>query len=174
MRKFMIISAFALGSALTPALLHAQDAAAPAASAAPSGPFTMTTDQKTQYDGWAAGEKTKYDAWPSAQQEYFWSLDADQQKGWWALNETQRGQVLAMTPDQRAQVWPSIVAQVKGRATASAAPAAAAKPTAAAEPAPQATAPGGAGEAYASADTGKTYPVCSRTITDSCRNRNGV
>jgi hypothetical protein len=127
MKTFMSIGAFALATAALPVAAQAQTAApaAPAASAAtpaqaPAGPFTMTTAQKAQYDRWASDLKAKYDAWPSGQQEYFWSLGPDEQQGWWALSDVQRGQVLAMTPDQRAQVWPSIVAQVKGRATASA------------------------------------------------------
>ncbi len=198
MRKMIFISALALSTASLPVALHAQAAATPpAADAAPAGPFSMTTEQKGQYDGWPADLKAKYDAWPSAQQEYFWSLNADQQKGWWAMNDTQRGQVYAMTPDQRAQIWPSIVAQVQGRASASASasatgstpPAPTADPSSAmasnsaAAPAPMqgsdsgmsGTAMANNGQYASNTDaTPKKYPVCSRTVTDSCRNRNGV
>jgi hypothetical protein len=200
MRKIMSISAFALAVATLPAALHASDCRRrPPPAAAPAGPFTMTTEQKGQYDTWPADLKAKYDAWPSAQQEYFWSLNADQQKGWWALNDTQRGQVYAMTPDQRSQIWPSIVAQVQGRRhrrrrAALRPPRQRARMPAAVLRArwpPMMPAAGpcrctvqrrGHGQRSGRWQPvcvqrrchAQEVPVCSRTVTDSCRNRGGV
>ncbi|MBA4355386.1 MAG: hypothetical protein C0409_11910 [Novosphingobium sp.] len=167
-------------------------------STSPTGSPTGTayapaSDQQSQIDTWPAEQKTKYQAWPSTYQEYFWTLDPDQQKGWWALTDEQKSQVYAMTPEQRLQVWPAIVAQVNGKPApaGSASPATPAQPApgagTAATPAEPATPPtdGMAAGTVSSSTTGnmsappaeamnKKYPICSKTITDSCRNRGGV
>lgn len=173
-----------------------QDTTAPTAAA----PFAPAADQQAQIDAWPAEQKTKYAAWPSTYQEYFWTLDAEQQKGWWALTDEQKGQVYAMTPDQRTQVWPSIVAQVNGQSAA----ATATPPANPAQPAAGGMAENGAIDALKdamTADAGaaatatekstassgtmmasnaepaaaaKDYPLCSKTVQDSCRNRGGV
>ncbi|MFY7838592.1 MAG: hypothetical protein ACOVQ0_20145 [Novosphingobium sp.] len=175
-----------------------QDTTAPVEAA----PFAPAADQQAQIDAWPAEQKTKYAAWPSTYQEYFWTLDAEQQKGWWALTDEQKGQVYAMTPDQRTQVWPSIIAQVNGQSASAAtmppangaqpAPSSMAENRAVEAPKDAMTADAGAaatatGNAPASDTVGtmmasnaapsaaaKEYPICSKTVQDSCRNRGGV
>ncbi len=171
-----------------------------AADPSTAAPYTLRPEEQSQMDAWPAEQKSKYAAWPANQQEYFWTLDEGQQKGWWALTDEQRGQVYAMTPEQRAQVWPSITAQVNGQ-SASAAGTVPAQPMQDkpgstgimadaggaqsamidAEPGSEQTAGASAGastgaEMASNAGTAspKDYPLCSKTIKDSCRNRGGV
>lgn len=181
-----------------PATSTMPDSTAPTAAA----PFAPAADQQAQIDAWPAEQKAKYAAWPSTYQEYFWTLDAEQQKGWWALTDEQKGQVYAMTPDQRTQVWPSIVAQVNGQSASAAtmppangaqpAPGGMAENRGVDAPKDAMTADAGAaatatGNAPASDTVGtmmasnaapsaaaKKYPICSKTVQDSCRNRGGV
>lgn len=173
-----------------PATMQTTMSSTPDAQASANETFAMSGEQKTQYGTWPSAERTKYDAWPVTQQEYFWSLNAEQQKGWWALTDTQRGQIYAMSPAQRAQVWPQITSQVKGPSSASATsasqPRADAAVDAAAMPQNQTYADN---TARSSLDNGrmnaapagpmasdapaKTYPLCTRTLQDSCRNPGG-
>lgn len=189
MRRFFTTSAIALVISASPVALLAQtmpqspDAtsptgtqdtmnAPPASSADPApanpaptpqagAPYTPGPAEMSQMDTWPADKKTKYQAWPADYQQYFWTLDADQQKGWWALTDEQKAQVFAMSPEDRAKVWPTIVGQVNG------APA----PQSATPAAPPAESLGASASAGSAAN--KTYPVCSKTVTDGCRNRGG-
>lgn len=187
MRALLATSALALAAAAFPVSLSAQGVIPPSTESTASADigasadvtFTPAPDQQLEIDAWPVEQKGKYAAWPASHQEYFWSLDADQRKGWWALTAEQKAQVYAMTPDQRAQVWPSIVAQVNGQAV---------PPAAATPPVESAAAPAASGAMSADAaasvpannmariasSAGKTYPLCSKTVTDSCRNPGGV
>lgn len=187
MRRFLAMSALALTLTASPAALIAQtmpDTTSPtgsqnATSAPPTAGATAYTpgpSEMSQMDTWPAEQKAKYQAWPADYKEYFWTLDADQQKGWWALTDEQKSQVFAMAPDERAKIWPTIVGQVTGQSMASANPMPAS---------PTATPPASASMDSAPASSGamatppatamnKTYPLCSKTVTDSCRNRGGV
>lgn len=204
MRTLFAASALALAIASAPTIVSAQsttpatpDSTAPTATqdtTAPTtatGTFSPTPDQQSQIDAWAAEQKTRYNAWPSTYQEYFWTLEPDQQKGWWALTDEQKAQIYAMTPEQRTQVWPSIVAQISGRAVPSSGATPAqpnpgmGEPATPATPAQPATPPSRGMSSMDSSTTGnmtpppasamnEKYPVCSKTVTDSCRNRGGV
>ncbi len=202
MRRFFTASALALIISASPAALIAQtmpqttttmpDATsptgeqdmgttAPAPTPAPAASsFSPGPAEMSKMDTWPAEQKAKYKAWPSSYQEYFWTLDADQQKGWWALTDEQKSQIYAMSPEQRTQVWPTIVGQVNGQSAS----ATGAMP---ATPATPARAEAGMASTMdkPAASTGnmasppaqamnKTYPLCSKTVTDSCRNRGGV
>lgn len=194
MRRFLVMSALALSMTASPAALMAQalpqtpttmpDATSPvggqdamnAPSTAAGGTFTPGPSEMSQMDTWPAEQKAKYQAWPADYKEYFWTLDADQQKGWWALTDEQKSQVFAMAPDERAKVWPTIVGQVTGQRTASAAPMPAnpaGTPSTSSGMDSQPAADGAMATPPATA-MNKTYPVCSKTVTDSCRNRGGV
>lgn len=191
MRNILKASVFAIAMASMPMTLSAQSTMpsdTPAATEQAPSAYTPRPEEQSQMDTWPAEQKSKYAAWPAGQQEYFWTLDEEQQKGWWALTSEQKGQVLAMTPDQRTQIWPSIVAQVNGQ-SASAAPAAPANPAQpnagpktagmAENQMPENTAQPGTNGMMADAGSSATaspkdYPVCSKTVKDSCRNRSGV
>lgn len=200
MRHFLAASALALAISASPGVLTAQttttQAAVPDSPSLIGTAYAPTPVEQSQIDTWPAEQKAKYQAWPSTYQEYFWTLDPDQQKGWWALTEEQKAQVYVMTPEQRTQVWPAIVAQVKGQPASAggATPATPAQPSPSegmaaqpATPAQPATSPVQAAPPASSADSStgnmtappaealnKKYPVCSKTVTDSCRNRGGV
>ena len=183
MRRFLAMSALALTLTASPAALIAQtmpDTTSPtgsqnATSAPPTAGATAYTpgpSEMSQMDTWPAEQKAKYQAWPADYKEYFWTLDADQQKGWWALTDEQKSQVFAMAPDERAKIWPTIVGQVTGQSMASATPPAPSNPASASMD--SAPASSGAMATPPATAMNKTYPVCSKTVTDSCRNRGGV
>jgi hypothetical protein len=193
MKNFFGISALALAAAIMPATLLAQSAtdAPPTASSAMEAPsasttFTMNAEQKAQYETWPSDVKAKYDAGSAAEQEYAWSLDADQMKGWNLLSQAQRNQIVKLSADERTKVWAQIKSQMGG-SSAAGTNALAQADMAAAAPAGADMASGATdqGTAMASADnsatpppaldgTQKKYPVCTKKIQDSCRNRGGV
>jgi hypothetical protein len=155
---------------------------------------TMSADQKTMYDAWSPTQRTDYDAWPNDYKSYYWTLNTEQQKGYWALTPDQRGQIYKMTPEQRQVAWRSVVQQLAGQTPTTppgqANPPGAGVPTTGV-PDPQMAEqsvrpampadPSYQGGPYKGALTpppatamGKEYPICSKTVTDSCRNRGGV
>lgn len=163
----------------------------------------MSSEEKSAYDAWPADKRTSYDSWNSEYQAYFWSLSPSQQTGWFALTDEQRKQVYDMPPASRAAAWASIEQQLAGTSDAAAPPFAATgmtpSPEAAAAPPMNADAAAmadqsnptgaqagamGAADAGASSDPAlsappaeamnKTYPKCTRTLQDNCRNPGGV
>jgi len=198
MRKLFLASAaaVALACGATAAIGQAPEAAAS------SPPATLTAEQQASYVGWPAQAKASYDAWPAEYKAYFWTLTANQQKGWFALSDTQRKQVFDLSPADRTAAWTSIEAQLAGAATPPPPPAAdptatqvQANPTGPGDPSVTPPNPATAGTPVPPAqpaDPGyqagpykgaltqppadaqaKDYPVCSKTVTDSCRNRGG-
>jgi hypothetical protein len=153
----------------------------------------MTTKQKTVYATWPAQRRTDYDALTGEYQTYYWTLTPVQQEGYWALTPDQRGQIYKMSPEQRATAWKSIEQQLAGQTPTTpegqANPPGQGVPTAGVpnpQTANQAAQPAmPADESYqggpykgaktpAPADAmGKDYPVCSKNVTDGCRNRGG-
>jgi len=156
-------------------------------------PYAMTVEQKTTYQTWPAPQQSDYDAMPADYQAYYWGLTPEQQKGYWALTPDQRGKLYKMSPEQQKMAWQSISQQLAGQTPTTppgqANPPGPGVPTAGVpnpQTANQAAQPAmPADEAYQGgpykgaltpppADAmGKTYPVCSKTVTDSCRNRGG-
>lgn len=195
MRKILLAGCAALTMMSVPAALQAQSAPMTDAPASTAAAPTMTPAQKAMYDAWPAAQKTDYDAWPNDYKVYYWSLNPEQQKGYWALTADQRGQIYKMTPEQRQMAWNSIMQQMNGQTPT--APAGQANPSGAGMPAAGAPDPQSAGQAAPTAmpagqddqsmagqgamtpppppasDMNKKYPVCSKTVTDSCRNRGG-
>ena len=117
-------------------------------------------------------------------QTYYWTLSQTQMRGWWILNDTQRKQIFDMAPAQRTAMWNSIEGQMNGQAAA-AMPAMPAEPATAdaaampampampAQPSMPATAEQGTMSAPPAEAMNKVYPMCSKTLRDSCRNRGG-
>lgn len=156
-------------------------------------PYTMTVQQKTVYATWPSQRRTDYEAWPVDYQTYYWTLTSEQQSGYWALTDDQRGQIYKMTPEQRATAWTSIQQQLAGQTPTT--PAGQANPPGPGMPTAGVPNPQAANQAarpampadqsyqggpYKGALTpppadamAKDYPVCSRTVTDGCRNRGG-
>lgn len=163
-------------------------------SRALSGDPTPTRDQQAAMNGWSDQQKTDYRGWPNDYKVYYWTLNSDQQRGYWALSADQRGQIYKMTPEQRQVAWNAVVQQMSGKTPTTppgqANPPGEGVPTngvpdpqAAAQSAPPAMPadPGYQGGPYKGALTpppatamDKTYPRCSKTVHDSCRNGNGV
>ncbi|WP_285020370.1 hypothetical protein [Novosphingobium sp. fls2-241-R2A-195] len=163
----------------------------PAASSA-SAP-TLTPEQQATYDSWTPAQKSDYESWPNDYKVYYWTLSMDQQKGYWALTADQRGQIYKMTPEQRQMAWNSVLQQLKGETPAT--PPGQANPPGPGVPTEGVPDPQAANQAarpampadetyqggpYKGALTpppatamDKTYPVCSKTVTDACRNRGG-
>jgi hypothetical protein len=158
-----------------------------------AGAPSLTPEQKASYDAWSATQKSDYQAWPADYQAYYWTLNAEQQKGYWALTADQRGQIYKMTPEQRQMAWNSVVQQMSGQTPSTppgqANPPGEGVPTAGVpdpQTADQAARPAMPadqnyqGGPYKGALTpppatkmDKDYPVCSKTVTDGCRNRGG-
>jgi hypothetical protein len=198
MRNLLLSSAAALALACGATVVSAQSTPSNIAPAAPA----MSSTQKASYEAWPADKKAAYSKWPAEYQAYFWSLSASQQTGWFALSDAQRKQVYDMPPASRAAAWVSIEQQLAGAMPPSNSDAAAAPEqvqanpvgsTQATDPAPDpATADSpvapsmpadpsynagpykGAMTAPPADAMNKTYPVCSRTVQDSCRNRGGI
>lgn len=156
-------------------------------------PYAMTVQQKTVYATWPSERRTGYEAWPIEYQTYYWTLTPEQQAGYWALTPDQRGQIYKMTPEQRKLAWQSVQQQLAGQTPTTppgqANPPGPGVPTAGVpnpQSADQAAPPAmPADESYQGgpykgaltpppADAmSKDYPICSRTVTDGCRNRAG-
>lgn len=176
MRMFMCASALALAAASAPAMLSAQDMGSmPMATSS----WTISPEQQAMIGTWPMDRQTAYNAWASPWQEYYWSLTPNQQTGWWALTDDQRTQLYAMTPVQRAQAWTSIEAQLAGATPSGTMPATPYPGTGmAASPASpgmvDAGPPQGKMTPPPASAMNKSYPVCSRTVQDNCRNRGGV
>ena len=192
MHKLLFTAVSALGLACAAAPLTAQTAAMPAMP----GMAAMSADQTTSYNGWEAAQRTAYDAWPVDYQTYYWTLSPTQMRGWWILNDTQRKQIFDMTPAQRASMWTSIEGQMiagsagpSGAAPVQANPVGsdaaptmapdpatadtAVAPTMPADPSYQAGPYKGAMSAPPAEAMNKVYPLCTKTLRDSCRNRGG-
>ncbi|MXO73875.1 hypothetical protein GRI40_01380 [Altererythrobacter aerius] len=167
MNKLILAGAAALAFAV-PAI--AQDAVVTSSGDV----YVLTPTQQTVYDAWPVERQTIYTAWPNTYRVYYWTLTEPQQTGWWALTDEQRAQVYAMTPEQRAATWASIENQVMRTRSASASPTAMAAATAAvnANDSPPQMVAGEVVQTTPAATTaaGGEYPLCSATITDSCRN----
>jgi hypothetical protein len=195
MRKLLFAGASALVLAALPAAISAQEAAsATDAMAERQTPVTLTPDQQADYDSWTEEQRSDYDAWPDEYKVYYWTLAPERQKGYWALSADQRGQIYKMSPQQREMAWQSVVQQLQGQTPTT--PAAQANPPGEGMPTTGVPAPKAAAQAvrpampadesyqggpYKGALTpppasamNKDYPVCSKTVQDSCRNRGGV
>lgn len=163
MSRFVLASAASLAMVCGASSIMAQEPAPTPATATTA----MTAEQKVSYDGWVADQRISYDSWPADQQNYYWSLTANQQTGWWALTDEQRQKLLAMDAPTRSAAWASIEKQL----------AAVTAPT----PGPANTATSQGSTTYKGAlndppadAMNKSYPPCSKTVQDNCRNRGGA
>jgi len=160
-------------------------------TAARDGSTTLTVQQQTVFATWPSERRDQYEAWPVDYRTYYWTLTPVQQEGYWALTADQRGQIYKMTPQQRTAAWIAIQQQRAGRLPST--PAGQANPPGRGMPtagvpdprtANQAAQPAmPADESYQggpykgaltpppAAAMDKSYPVCSKTVTDGCRNR---
>lgn len=144
-----------------------------------------TAQQRSIYSGWPAERRGEFDALPTEQQTYYWTLPQEQQEGFWALTPDQRARLYNMSPEQRQSAWQSIMQQLQGQDSMSPAgqpaqPGAGAPDTGTqasgnmpVTPAQPAGADRGALTPPAAEAMNKDYPVCSRTVQDSCRNPGG-
>ena len=187
---FPAASAFALLFAAGPLIVQT--------GSAQTAATTLSSAQQMDYQSWSADQRQAYDAWPADTKAYYWTLTLNQMHGWWKLTDVQRGQILAMTPVQRASSWVSIEAQVAGQAAAVAATPAVVQanpvgssdmpsatppnpesanmpvpPAMPAEPTYQAGPYKGALSPPPPEAINKVYPVCTKILRDSCRNRGG-
>ena len=187
---FPAVSALALLSAAGPLLV--QTSAAQTASTMSMTAPMLSASQQTDYDTWSPDQRTAYGAWPVNYQAYYWTLSPNQMHGWWRLSDMQRGQIMALTPDQQVSAWTSIEAQLAGQpaGVVQANPVGSNEPASATPPNPMAAndavppaTPADASYAagpYKGALTAapaeamnKVYPVCTKKLQDSCRNRGG-
>lgn len=198
MRNLLIGSMTALFVAASPLALHAQTAAQDqAVRGVPGstnsiddkrGNFTLSADQQAIYDGWDADKQSLYATWEPDFQEYYWTLPDDRQSGYWVLTPDQRMQIYQMSPEQRELAWQAIAAQLAGMTPAT--PATQANPPGEGMPTNTVPVQDSAEEAvppampadesyeggpYKGALTpppiiNKEYPVCTKTLKDSCRN----
>ena len=184
MRKLLLTTAAVL--ALGAAAVNAQ-------------PAGLSSDQIAAYNAWNADQRASFDTWPVDYRTYYWTLTPPRQSGWWRLTDEERARIYAMAEADRAAAWTRIEAQLAAQAAApTPAPvvvqtqanpvgagvptAAAPNPATAADPVPpaQPADPSYQAGPYKGALTpppaeaaNKVYPVCSKTVTDSCRNRGG-
>lgn len=191
MRNLLMSAASAIALLCAAGPLAAQTEPTPSAAAA----ATLTSAQKMDYETWAPDQRASFDAWPLDYQAYYWTLSPNQMHGWWKLTAAQRTQIMVMTPDQRTSSWTSIEAQLAGQAASAVPPVSAnpvgsadmpsdtaPNPETAATPVPpampadssyQATPYKGALTAPPAEAMNKVYPLCTKTVRDSCRNRGG-
>lgn len=192
-----LVLAFAAGLTLAGSgIAIAQPDEPPANSTMPSG---LSADQKSQLGSWTEDQRTAYRAWTQEMRDYYWTLTPTQRTGWWRLTEAQRGQVFALDEAGRANAWRAIEAQLAGAAPDASAPAqdapveqvqanppgpgipsvtppnpetaaAAVPPAMPADPGYQAGPYKGALTQPPAQAMNKDYPLCSRTIKDSCIN----
>jgi hypothetical protein len=177
-----------IGILAAPAVLSAQDTDAEIGVAAD---VELSAEQQVIYDAWPPDRRADYDALEPEYQTYFWTLTPRQRDAYWVLSPEQRAQIMDMTPQARANAWTSIEAQLAAGANHSEtsvaartggdlpAPRTAAQANAQADP-PPATVTSGAGAVVTNypgnltapppSALNKTYPVCSRTLQDSCQN----
>ncbi len=180
------------------ALLLAAGPLAVDLSSAQTASASLSSAQQMDYETWSVDQRKAYDTWTADTQAYYWTLSLNQMHGWWKLTDVQRGQIMAMTPAQRVSSWVSIEAQLAGQAAAappvptivqanpvgstempSATPP---NPASASMPVPPAMPADASYQAgpYKGALTpppreamNKVYPVCTKILRDSCRNRDG-
>jgi hypothetical protein len=187
---FPAVSAFALLCAVGPLTVQT--------SLAQTAMSTLSSAQQMDYNSWSTAQRAAYDAWPSDTQAYYWTLSLNQMHGWWKLTDVQRSQIMAMTPVQRASSWVSIEAQLAGQAAAAAPMPAVVQPNpVGSSEMPSATPPNpvsanmpvppampadstyhagpykGALSPPPPEAMNKVYPVCTKILRDSCRNRGG-
>ncbi|HKX79611.1 MAG TPA: hypothetical protein VJM34_13920 [Novosphingobium sp.] len=191
MRTILLAGAGALAVLAMPAISVAQSDPAPSAGVPGSinsvqdkrGGYKLTPEQQAAYDAWPADRRTDYETWPNDYQVYYWTLEPDYQTGYWTLTPEQRTQIHGMTPEQRTQAWASITQQLQANPPSSEPasptppnPATANSPVPPAQPNDPTYHAGpykGALTAPPPEAANKTYPVCSKTVTDSCRNPGG-
>jgi hypothetical protein len=195
MRNSIVAGVSALALAALPAVLAAQPMPDEGTVTAETGAaVALTPEQQVLYDAWPEAQRMDYDAWPAEYKSYYWSLTADQQQGYWALTPEQREQIYKMAPAQRELAWKSVVDQLKGKTSEPAqvqanpkgpgtpttgipAPQSAEQavpPAMPADPSYQAGPYKGALTPPPASAMNKEYPVCSKTVQDSCRNPGGV
>ena len=190
MRNRLLSAAATLALLCAAGPLLAQTDAAPAAVA-----VSLTSAQTMDYETWAPDQRAAYNAWPADYQAYYWTLTLNQMHGWWKITPVQRTQIMAMTADQRVSSWTLIEAQLAGQPATPVAPVSAnpigsaampsdtppnpetaampVPPAMPADPAYQATPYKGALTAPPAEAMNKVYPLCTKTLRDSCRNRGG-
>lgn len=174
MRHILLATVGMMAAVMAPGALSAQsDTMTPAAA------ITMTAEQQAMMSGWPADKQASFKTWPADYQTYFWTLTPAQQGGYWVLTNEQRGQLQKMTPQQRIATWQSIQAQMAGQPAPSAETAMPQSTAGAgAMPANDAAAPMAPSAPMATAvppaspeAMNKSYPLCSKTVTDGCQNR---
>jgi hypothetical protein len=179
MRTHFLTGAAALSLVAVPFAAAAQQASTTTETAV-SGPYVLTTEQQATYDAWPPDRQTVYTAWVPVYQEYYWTLTPAQADAYWLLTDEQRAKIHGMTPDQRTIAWQSIERQLAGAQTANEANAAV-RPVTETTVATRVT-PDGQEQAVVTTSTGnavpppaqalnKSYPLCSKTVQDSCQNR---
>ena len=198
MRRFLLASATSLAMVCGASSILAQ---APATTSTPMSAEQKTeydswpADQRTSYDGWPADHQNYYWSLTPNQRTGWWALSDQQRQQLMTMDPPRRAAAWASIEKQLAAapssagtgyapgapggVAPSAATAPAGAQSADAAAAGAqSADTAAAAVA----APAGSGaQAEATrmneppvADAGKTYPPCTKTLQDNCRNRGGV
>ncbi|HUQ12684.1 MAG TPA: hypothetical protein VM055_00215 [Novosphingobium sp.] len=161
MRILPLTGALALVLAAAPGALSAQDS-------------MWTAEQAADMASWPDSQQASFKTWPMDYQMYYWTLTPTQRTGYWRLTNEQRAQLAALTPEQRLAAWTSIEAQMAGMAdTTASVGTTVATTTPGTMDTPQVTTvvttTGNMTPPPAEA-MNKAYPICSRTVTDSCQN----
>ena len=170
MRTIALRGALALALAAVPMALVAQDVMI----------ATMTAEQQSAYDNWPADQRAGFETWPTDYRAYYWTLSANQQTGYWKLTNEQRATIAGLTPEQQIATWASIEQQMAGSPAPTSATVAGTgdtMTTAVTQPGsdtlPQVTTVTTSSGNYApppASAMNKAYPLCSRTVQDSCIN----
>lgn len=164
------------------------------ANAQPAG---LSVEQTSAYKAWNDDQRNSYDTWPVDYRTYYWTLTPPRQSGWWLLTDEQRARIYAMAEADRAAALDRVQAELSARAAAppqqpvvvqtqanppggglasteTPNPATASEPVAPAIPADSSYKAGPYKGALTPPPTeamGKTYPVCTKGVTDGCQNR---
>lgn len=123
--------------------------------------WALNDSQRTSLLGWPLDRRSAYFTWPEGARSYFWTLPADDQAAFWTLTPEQQLSIYTLPADQQAAMWaslrqPAVSAEVAGPATAG-----------------QVTIVDNRVPPPPASAMNKSYPICTKTLQDSCRNPGG-
>lgn len=98
----------ALGLALTPAMVAAQDEVAAETMPEATAPAEDATAADARLAALPADKQAQVLAWPEATQEYYWALTAERQELFWLLADEDKVRLSQLPEEQQGSAWAQI------------------------------------------------------------------